>query len=206
MEVVFRPVSADINLPGVPAEPCLLRWGLPYECECRALLESQEPLSAYTPPAFEVPRAPRYHAHIFGPVSRYPLDPKRTFNPPRAGIDDYRRLLSTLGLERAVVVHSGAYGTDISVTRDALLASEGKWRGIALVDRDVTRDALPICACCGLFAACASISSSGTGTRKTMSWRSRGASRGIRVVYPAAGRCAHLAGLCFRWIRPVCRS
>lgn len=105
------------------------------------LLESQEPLFTYAKPSFDVPAgACDTHAHIFGPLSQYPLDPKRTFNPPRAGIDDYRRLLSSLGLERAVIVHSGAYGTDVSVTRDALRASGGQWRGIALVDRTVTRE------------------------------------------------------------------
>jgi 2-pyrone-4,6-dicarboxylate lactonase len=103
------------------------------------LLESQEPLSTRTPPSFRVPPgACDSHAHIFNPVERYPLDPNRTFNPPRAGIEDYRRMLASLGLERAVIVHSGAYGTDTSITRDALLASGGNWRGVALVDRSVT--------------------------------------------------------------------
>ena len=103
------------------------------------LLESQEPHTQLTPPSFAVPPgACDSHAHIFGPPERYPLDPQRTFNPPKAGIEDYRRMLSTLGLQRAVIVHSGAYGTDISVTLDALRASHGQWRGIALVDNSIT--------------------------------------------------------------------
>jgi predicted TIM-barrel fold metal-dependent hydrolase len=73
-------------------------------------------------------------------VERYPLDPQRTFNPPKAGIEHYRRMLATLGLERAVIVHSATYGTDVSVTRDALLASNGQWRGIAIVDRYITTE------------------------------------------------------------------
>jgi 2-pyrone-4,6-dicarboxylate lactonase len=108
-----------------------------------ALLESQEPQTSFAAPAFPVPRgACDSHAHIFGPIAKYPLAPERTFNPPQAGIADYRRMLAALGLERAVIVHSGAYGTDVSATRDALLASNGQWRGIALVDRHVTRAAL----------------------------------------------------------------
>ncbi|HEY4066415.1 MAG TPA: amidohydrolase family protein [Burkholderiaceae bacterium] len=103
------------------------------------LLESQEPHSQLTPPTFRVPPgACDSHAHIFNPVERYPLDPKRSFNPPRASIEDYRRMLATLGLQRAVIVHSGAYGTDVSITRDALLASNGQWRGVALVDTSIT--------------------------------------------------------------------
>lgn len=104
-----------------------------------SLLESQEPHARLTPPAFvPPPGACDSHAHIFGPADRYPLDPQRTFNPPRAGIEDYRRMLATLGLQRAVIVHSGAYGTDVSVTLDALRASGGQWRGIALVDNTIT--------------------------------------------------------------------
>lgn len=105
------------------------------------LLESQEPLPQAHSPSFQVPRgACDSHAHVFGDADRYPLDPKRTFNPPRAGIREYRRMLSTLGLERAVIVHSGAYGTDVSATRDVLIASNGQWRGIALVDNSVTSE------------------------------------------------------------------
>ncbi|MFH1186164.1 MAG: amidohydrolase family protein [Chloroflexota bacterium] len=108
-----------------------------------SILESQEPHAVPTRPAFHIPPgACDSHAHIFGSADQYPLDPLRTFNPPKVGIDDYRRMLDALGLQRAVIVHSGAYGTDVSATRDALLASKGAWRGIALVDRTVTEDAL----------------------------------------------------------------
>lgn len=70
------------------------------------------------------------------------MDPARTFNPPAAGIEDYRRLLSMLGLERAVIVHSAVYGTDNSVTYDALISSNGAWRGVGLVAPDVTSEQL----------------------------------------------------------------
>lgn len=82
------------------------------------------------------------HAHIFWSASTHPLDPKRSFNPPRAGIHEYRKMLEALGLERAVIVHSAAYGTDNSATLDALRASDGAWRGIALVDRSTPDTAL----------------------------------------------------------------
>jgi 2-pyrone-4,6-dicarboxylate lactonase len=115
----------------------------PSASPAESMLESQEPHAVPTIPAFRIPPgACDSHAHIFGPADRYPLDPLRTFNPPKAGINDYRRMLGALGLQRAVIVHSGAYGTDVSVTRDALQASKGAWRGIALVDRTVTEDAV----------------------------------------------------------------
>ncbi|HYG41351.1 MAG TPA: amidohydrolase family protein [Bordetella sp.] len=107
------------------------------------LIPSQEPQSRFAKLDFEVPDgACDTHAHIFGPTERYRLDPLRTFDPPRAGIDEYRGMLRTLGLQRAVIVHSAAYGTDISATRDALAAANGAWRGIALVSSEVTEQAL----------------------------------------------------------------
>ena len=107
------------------------------------LMSSQEPQSRFAKPLFDVPAgACDTHAHVFGPKERYPLDPLRTFDPPRAGIDEYRSMLQALGLQRAVIVHSAAYGTDISATRDALAASDGAWRGIGLVRPDVTPQAL----------------------------------------------------------------
>ena len=92
-------------------------------------------------PSFEVPpHACDCHAHIFGPPVRYPYKPVRRYTPSAAGIEDYRRMLAVLGLERAVIVQPGVfYGNDVTI--DALQSSDGKWRGIALLDADVeTRD------------------------------------------------------------------
>ncbi len=106
-------------------------------------VSTQEPRTTCADITFDVPAlACDTHAHVFGPTTRYPLDPLRTFDPPRAGIVEYRAMLQALGLQRAVIVHSAAYGTDISATRDALLASNGAWRGVGLVKPDVTRQAL----------------------------------------------------------------
>jgi predicted TIM-barrel fold metal-dependent hydrolase len=39
-----------------------------------------------------------------------------------------------LGIDRAVIVQSGVHGTDPSVTLDAIASSEGRYRGVALVE------------------------------------------------------------------------
>lgn len=77
------------------------------------------------------------HAHIFGPVSRYPFSPKRLFTPPDVTIRQYRELLATLGVERAVLVTPSVYGMDNERQFDALVEMQGQWHGVAVVPTDV---------------------------------------------------------------------
>jgi 2-pyrone-4,6-dicarboxylate lactonase len=81
------------------------------------------------------------HAHIFGDPRRYPYVPNRRYTPAAAGIDEYRAVLGALGLERAVIIQPTIY-TDNQITIDALAASGGKWRGIAVLDRHVSESEL----------------------------------------------------------------
>ena len=77
------------------------------------------------------------HAHIFGDPARYPYKTVRRYTPSAASVDDYRHMLTVLGIERAVIVQTGIFhGND--VTCDVLQESGGKWRGIALLDGSVT--------------------------------------------------------------------
>jgi len=78
------------------------------------------------------------HAHIFGPQGRYPYTPNRSYTPPEASIEAYRRMLGALGFERAVIVQPSVYGADNRCTRDAVVASGGKWRGVAVVEPGVS--------------------------------------------------------------------
>jgi predicted TIM-barrel fold metal-dependent hydrolase len=77
------------------------------------------------------------HAHIFGPMDRYPPKEKRRYDPPDAGIERFRTMLDTLGVERAVMVQSSAYGIDNSALLDGIAAAGDNFRGIALVDPDI---------------------------------------------------------------------
>ena len=59
------------------------------------------------------------HSHIYGPVDRYP----RTVSSSRiATLEAYKDMLDRLGIERCVIVHSSMYGTDNSVSLDAIAA------------------------------------------------------------------------------------
>ena len=44
------------------------------------------------------------HFHLFGPPERYPYIDNPPYMPPPVSVDDYRRMLGVLGIERAVIV------------------------------------------------------------------------------------------------------
>jgi len=77
------------------------------------------------------------HAHVFGPVWRYPYTPNRSFTPPDCPLEDYLAMLDVLGVERGIIVQPSAYGTDNTATLDAIARSGGRCRGIALAEPDV---------------------------------------------------------------------
>lgn len=78
------------------------------------------------------------HAHVFGPAARYPYAPGRIYTPPDAPPAAYRRMLSVLGVQRSVLVQPSVYGTDNRAMLDAIAASAGAMRGIAVVDEAVS--------------------------------------------------------------------
>lgn len=93
------------------------------------------------------PRKPRYrpppgacdaHCHVFGPADRFPYARDRTYTPPDAGKERLRALHDHLGIERGVIVHASCHGTDNRVTLDAIAASGGRYRGVAVVDGAIT--------------------------------------------------------------------
>jgi 2-pyrone-4,6-dicarboxylate lactonase len=73
------------------------------------------------------------HVHVFGPQARFPFAAERRFTPCEAPKEKLFALHALLGVERCVVVQSGAHGLDNRVTEDALAARNGRYVGIALV-------------------------------------------------------------------------
>jgi 2-pyrone-4,6-dicarboxylate lactonase len=78
------------------------------------------------------------HCHVFGPASKFPYAADRSYTPPDAPVENLRRLHAKLGVSRAVIVHASCHGTDMEVTLDAITSSEGRYRGVACVEDDVT--------------------------------------------------------------------
>ena len=72
------------------------------------------------------------HAHLYGPFSKFPIDPDKG-DGPDVCLEDYRAMLTVLGIDRAVLVQARDYGSIDPVTLDALARSNGRFRGIAMM-------------------------------------------------------------------------
>ncbi|RRO18299.1 2-pyrone-4,6-dicarboxylate hydrolase [Saccharopolyspora rhizosphaerae] len=94
-------------------------------------------------PTFTAPAgAVDAHCHVFGPAARFPFAPERKYTPVDAGEEQLFALRDHLGLSRNVIVQATCHGSDNSALVDALLASDGRARGVAAVDPDVTPEEL----------------------------------------------------------------
>lgn len=87
-------------------------------------------------------RAPRFtpprgswdcHAHVFGPVTRFPFSPRRSYTPEDCTAGQYLELLDTLGIGHGVLVQGGAHGTDNQAMLAALAATPQRLRGVAVI-------------------------------------------------------------------------
>jgi len=76
------------------------------------------------------------HMHIYD--SRFPVAANATLRPPDALVADYQLLQKRIGASRNVVVTPSTYGTDNSVTLDAMAKIGSTARGVAVVDTGVT--------------------------------------------------------------------
>jgi len=93
---------------------------------------------AFTPPAGAVDA----HCHVFGPQARFPFSPKAKYLPADAGPEQLFALRDHLGFSRNVIVQASCHGTDNSATLDAIARSEGRARGVAVVDPAISEDHL----------------------------------------------------------------
>lgn len=82
------------------------------------------------------------HCHVFGPASRFPFSPERTYTPPDSGYADLVDLQARLGLNRAVIVQASCHGTDNTALLDALRAGRGRFAGVAMIDDSHTDEQL----------------------------------------------------------------
>jgi 2-pyrone-4,6-dicarboxylate lactonase len=92
----------------------------------------------YTPP----PGAIDAHCHVFGPMAQFPFSAKAKYLPQDAGPDKLFALRDHLGFARNVIVQASCHGTDNTATLHAIAVSEGKARGVAVVDPAIGGDEL----------------------------------------------------------------
>ena len=96
-----------------------------------------------TPPAFTMPKgACDSHVHVFGPESRYPRVPQPHYTLPDGAPALLDGMTRALGLERFAIVQPSFYGTDNRCLLDALDELGERGRGVAMVDDDVSDEAL----------------------------------------------------------------
>jgi predicted TIM-barrel fold metal-dependent hydrolase len=92
----------------------------------------------FTPP----PKSCDTHFHVFGPPEVFPFVSTHEYTPPAAPLEHYLKMLSVLGVERAVVVQPSVHGLDNSATLDAIKNSAGRFLGVARIDDQTSTDAL----------------------------------------------------------------
>ena len=78
------------------------------------------------------------HCHVFGPDAVFPYAAGRSYTPPDSPYEGLVKLHGILGIERAVIVHASCHGSDMRVTLDGIARSQGRMRGVAVVDQGVT--------------------------------------------------------------------
>jgi 2-pyrone-4,6-dicarboxylate lactonase len=91
----------------------------------------------------ETPSAPTFvppadavdaHCHVFGPADLFPFSAKAKYLPQDAGPEMLFALRDRLGFARNVIVQASCHGTDNAATLDAIAKSQGRARGVAVVD------------------------------------------------------------------------
>ena len=92
----------------------------------------------FVPPAGAVDA----HCHVFGPMAQFPFSAKAKYLPQDAGPDMLFALRDKLGFTRNVIVQASCHGTDNAATLNAIAASQGRARGVAVVDPAISEGEL----------------------------------------------------------------
>ncbi len=96
---------------------------------------------------FDGPSKPRFslpagavdaHCHVFGPGAVFPYAPERKYTPCDASKEQLFALRDHLGFDKNVIVQATCHGSDNRALVDALKTSNGRARGVATVNRQVT--------------------------------------------------------------------
>ena len=94
-------------------------------------------------PVFEVPEgAVDAHCHVFGPGDVFPYAPTRKYTPCDAPKEKLWALRDHLGFSRNIIVQATCHGADNRALVDALRDSDGRARGVATINRDISDEEL----------------------------------------------------------------
>jgi 2-pyrone-4,6-dicarboxylate lactonase len=96
------------------------------------------PLRTSRPVGFAVPAgAWDAHIHAIGTPERFALAVDRSYTPAFVPIEAYVELMDRMGLAHAVLVQPSVYATDNRAMLDALRRYPERFRGVAVVDKDI---------------------------------------------------------------------
>jgi 2-pyrone-4,6-dicarboxylate lactonase len=96
------------------------------------------PLESISRPTFAVPAgAWDVHVHIFGPEQRYPHVAEPHYTLPDGNLEQYRRVMPAIGVQRFAIVQPSFYGTDNSCLLDTLDEIGAVARGVVMIDTDI---------------------------------------------------------------------
>ncbi len=88
----------------------------------------------WTPP----PGAIDAHVHVFGPEAQFPFAQQAKYHPEDATPEMLFALRNHLGFARNVIVQASCHGTDNRATLNAIAKSNGRARGVAVVNPAIT--------------------------------------------------------------------
>ena len=101
------------------------------------------PMSAGYIPFHPNPSKPKYkppagavdaHCHVFGPEAVFPFAPRRKYTPCDAPKETLFQRRDFLGFDKNVIVQATCHDIDNRALVDALMASNGKAKGVAFLD------------------------------------------------------------------------
>ncbi|HTK73569.1 MAG TPA: amidohydrolase family protein [Croceibacterium sp.] len=88
------------------------------------------------------PGAVDAHCHVFGPEAQFPFSSRAKYLPADATPEMLFALRDHLGFERNVIVQASCHGSDNRATLNAIARSNGRARGVAVVDPAISDEEL----------------------------------------------------------------
>lgn len=90
-------------------------------------------------PNIQLPKnATDSHCHLFADQRQYPISKTPAYLAPAVTVEDYLKVIATLGIERAVIVHANIYGLDNSLALDVIASAPNKFRAIGLMNEQTS--------------------------------------------------------------------
>jgi len=102
-----------------------------------------QPIANTSTPKIVLPKnATDCHCHLFDDPVKYPMMNNPAYLPPKVNVADYMKVINTIGIERAVIVHANVYGLDNSLALDVIASAPDRFRAIGLVDETISDNEL----------------------------------------------------------------